>query len=147
VAMSKNIKVISSISRRGKLNITIVVFILFIIIIIIVSINPIVMLINKRNQISSLESKLNTTRKENIELLALEKSLYSDETIRQEVLKQFSMSDSSNIIVYKVNEIDKLKRSDNSFIKENNGKAIYSNINLWENLKIFYYKEIYQPDK
>jgi len=143
--MNRNSQVISSISRKSKLNITIMVFILFIIISILVSINPIVMMINKRSQIASLEDKLNTVRKENIELLAIEKSLYDNEVIKQEALKQFNISDSENKIVYKVNEIDKLKRSDNSFIMENNEKAVYSNNNLWENLKILYYKEIYKP--
>ncbi|MCL4386037.1 MAG: septum formation initiator family protein [Actinobacteria bacterium] len=143
--MSKNSQVISSISRKSKLNITIMVFILFIIISILVSINPIVMMINKRSQIASLEDKLNTIRKENIELLAIEKSLYDDEVIKQEALKQFNISDSENKIVYKVNEIDKLKRDDDSSIIKNNEKAVYSNNNLWENLKILYYKEIYKP--
>ncbi|MCX6384533.1 MAG: septum formation initiator family protein [Actinobacteria bacterium] len=124
--MSRNTQVISSISRKTKLNITSVVFILFIIISIIVSINPIVMMISKRNQISSLENKLNVTRKEDIELLAVEKSLYNDEIIKQEALKQFNIAAPDDKIVYKVNEIDKLKRR--------------------ENLKILYYKEIYKPN-
>lgn len=144
--MSRNTQVISSISRKTKLNITSVVFILFIIISIIVSINPIVMMISKRNQISSLENKLNVTRKEDIELLAVEKSLYNDEIIKQEALKQFNIAAPDDKIVYKVNEIDKLKRTDNSYSVESGEKAVYSNNNLWENLKILYYKEIYKPN-
>ncbi|MHB8277281.1 MAG: septum formation initiator family protein [Candidatus Humimicrobiaceae bacterium] len=144
--MSRNTQVISSISRKTKLNITSVVFILFIIISIIVSINPIVMMISKRNQISSLENKLSVMRKEDIELLAVEKSLYNDEIIKQEALKQFNIAAPDDKIVYKVNEIDKLKRNDNSYSMESEEKAVYSNNNLWENLKILYYKEIYKPN-
>jgi cell division protein FtsL len=144
--MSRNTQVISSISRKTKLNITSVVFILFIIISIIVSINPIVMMISKRNQISSLENKLSVSRKENIEFLAVEKSLYNDENIKQEALKQFNIAAPDDKIVYKVNEIDKLKRNDNSYSMESEEKAVYSNNNLWENLKILYYKEIYKPN-
>ena len=144
--MSRNTQVISSVSRKAKLNIASFVFILFIIISIIVSINPIVMMISKRNQIASLENKLNIARKENIGLLALEKSLYSIEVIKQEALKQFNITADENKIVYNVNEIDKLKResSTDSILSEE--KAIYSNNNLWENLKILYYKEINNSD-
>jgi len=143
--MGRNTQVISSISRKAKLNITSFVFILFVLISIFVSINPIVTMISKRNQISSLENKLNIARKENIELLALEKSLYINEVIAQEALKQFNIASPEYKIVYNVNEIDKLKRenADDTLIEE---KAIYSNNNLWENLKILYYKEIYNAD-
>jgi hypothetical protein len=104
------------------------------------------MMISKRNQISSLENKLSVTRKEDIELLAVEKSLYNDEIIKQEALKQFNIAAPDDKIVYKVNEIDKLKRTDNSYSMESGEKAVYSNNNLWENLKILYYKEIYKPN-
>ena len=144
--MSRNTQIISSISRKAKLNITSFIFILFIIISIIVSINPIVTMISKRNQIASLENKLNIARKENIELLALEKSLYSNEMIKQEVLKQFNIAATEDKIVYNVNEIDKLKRENSSDSIQNEEKAIYSNNNLWENLKILYYKEINNTD-
>jgi ABC-type transport system involved in multi-copper enzyme maturation permease subunit len=144
--MSRNTQVISSISRKAKLNITSVVFILFIIISVIVSINPIVTMISKRNQISSLENKLNVARKENIGLLALEKSLYSDEALKQEALKQFNIASVEDKIVYNINEIDKLKRDSTSYSLQSEEKAVYSNNNLWENLKILYYKEITKPD-
>jgi ABC-type transport system involved in multi-copper enzyme maturation permease subunit len=144
--MSRNTQVISSISRKAKLNITSVVFILFIIISVIVSINPIVTMISKRNQISSLENKLNVARKENIGLLALEKSLYSDEALKQEALKQFNIASVEDKIVYNINEIDKLKRDSTSYSLQSEEKAVYSNNNLWENLKILYYKEINKPD-
>jgi len=145
--MGRNTQVISSISRKTKLNIVSVIFILFIIISIIVSINPIVTMIDKRNQISSLESKLNSIRKENIELLAAEKSLYNEDIIKQEALKQFNFAAPDDKIVYKVNEIDKLKRDESSSSNMASGEdAIYSNNNLWENLKILYYKEIYKSE-
>jgi ABC-type transport system involved in multi-copper enzyme maturation permease subunit len=144
--MSRNTQVISSVSRKAKLNITSIVFILFIIICVIVSINPVVTMISKKNQIAALENKLNVARKENIELLALEKTLYSVEAIKQEALKQFNVADAGDKIVYNVNEIDKLKRDTTSFSVQSDEKAVYSNNNLWENLKILYYKEIYKPD-
>jgi len=144
--MSRNTQVISSISRKTKLNLSSVVFILFIIVSVVVSINPIVTMISKRNQITSLENKLNVERKQNIGLLALEKSLYNDEVIKQEVLKQFNIAAAEDKIVYNVNEIDKLKRSSTSDSIQSEEKAVYSNNNLWENLKILYYKEIYKPD-
>ena len=143
--MSRNTQVISSISRKAKLNITSFVFILFVLVSIVVSINPIVTMISKRNKISSLENKLNVGRKQNIELLALEKSLYNDEVIKQEALKQFNIAAAQDKIIYNVNEIDKLKRDSTSEGIQSEEKAVYSNNNLWENLKILYYKEIYKP--
>jgi len=141
--MGRNTKVISSISRKTKLNLLSVIFILFLIISILVSISPIISMISKRNEISSLESKLNEIRRQNIEMLALEKSLYEEEIIKREVVTQFHSADPSSKIVYKVNEIDKLKRDTESLaVSLTEQKAVYSNNNLWENLKILYYKEI-----
>ena len=144
--MSRNTQVISSISRKARLNLASVVFIVFMIVSIVVSINPIVTMLSKRNQISSLQNKLNVSRKENIELLALEKSLYDNEAVKQEGLKQFNIADAEDKIVYSVNEIDKLKRDSSSYGIQSDENAVYSNNNLWENLKILYYKEIYRPD-
>ena len=144
--MSRNTQVISSISRKARLNITSVVFIVFIIVSIIVSINPMVTMLSKRNQIASLQNKLNVSRKENIELLALEKSLYETEIVEQEGLKQFNIADAGDKIIYNVNEIDTLKRESSSYGIQSDENAVYSNNNLWENLKILYYKEIYKPD-
>jgi hypothetical protein len=144
--MSRNTQVISSISRKTRLNITSVVFIVFIIVSIIVSINPIVIMISKRNQIISLQNQLNVSRKVNIELLALEKSLYEDEVVKQEGIKQFNITSPEDKIVYNVNEIDKLKRDSSSYGAQNEENAVYSNNNLWENLKILYYKEIFKPN-
>jgi len=144
--MSRNTQVISSISRKARLNLASVVFIVFMIVSIVVSINPIVTMLSKRNQISSLQNKLNVSRKENIDLLALEKSLYDNEAVKQEGLKQFNIADAEDKIVYSVNEIDKLKRDSSSYGIQSDENAVYSNNNLWENLKILYYKEIYKPD-
>ncbi|HEY5501097.1 MAG TPA: hypothetical protein VIK09_03840 [Candidatus Humimicrobiaceae bacterium] len=144
--MNRNTQVISSISRKARLNLASVVFIVFMIVSIVVSINPIVTMLSKRNQISSLQNKLNVSRKENIELLALEKSLYDNEAVKQEGLKQFNIADAEDKIVYSVNEIDKLKRDSSSYGIQSDENAVYSNNNLWENLKILYYKEIYKPD-
>ena len=143
--MNRNTQVISSISRKTRLDIASVVFIVFIIVSIVVSINPIVTMFSKRNQISSLQNKLNISRKENIELLALEKSLYDNEAVKQEGLKQFNIADAQDKIVYNVNEIDKLKRDSSSYGFQSDENAVYSNNNLWENLKILYYKEINKP--
>jgi len=141
--MGRNTKVISSISRKTKLNLLSVIFILFLIISILVSISPIISMISKRNEISSLESKLHEIRRQNIEMLAFEKSLYEEEIIKREVVTQFHSADPSSKIVYKVNEIDKLKRDTESLaVSLTEQKAVYSNNNLWENLKILYYKEI-----
>jgi len=144
--MNRNTQVISSISRKARLNITSVVFIVFIIVSAIVSINPIVTMISKRNQISSLQSKLNASRKENIGLLALEKSLYDSVAVEQEGLKQFNIVPPEDRIVYNVTEIDKLKRDSSAYDAQSEENAVYSNNNLWENMKILYYKEIYKPD-
>lgn len=141
--MARNTKVISSISRKAKINIISIVFILFIIICILSSINPIISMFSKRNNIAELEAELNEIRSNNIELLALEKSLYEEEYIEMEALKQFGYTGSENKIIYQVNEIDKLERvneQENSNIVTDN--AVYSNNNLWENIRILYYKEI-----
>jgi len=141
--MARNTKVISNISRKAKLNIISIVFILFIIICIFCSINPIISMISKRNNITQLQEQLNEVRSQNIDLLAMEKSLYEEEYIEMEALKQFGYTDNQEKIVYQVNEIDKLQRPDESSIDTvSQDNAVYSNNNLWENIKILYYKEI-----
>ena len=141
--MARNTKVISSISRKAKLNIISIVFILFIIICILSSINPIISMFSKRNNIAELQAELNEVRSQNIELLALEKSLYEEEYIEMEALKQFGYTGSENKIIYQVNEIDKLERiNDSGTANIMADNAVYSNNNLWENIKILYYKEI-----
>jgi len=100
-------------------------------------------MISKRNNIIELQQQLDEVRGQNIELLALEKSLYDEKYIEMEALKQFGYTANQEKIVYQVNEIDKLERPDESSatpVAEDN--AVYSNNNLWENIKIFYYKKI-----
>jgi hypothetical protein len=141
--MARNTKVISSISRKAKLNIISIVFFLFIIICILSSINPIISMFSKRSQITQLQAELNEARGNNIELLALEKSLYEEEYIEMEALKQFGHTAIDDKVIYQVNEIDKLERineSQTEHIMADN--AVYSNNNLWENIRILYYKEI-----
>ncbi len=141
--MARNTKVISSISRKAKLNIITIVFILFIIICILSSINPVITMFSKRNQVAELQAELNEVRSRNIELLALEKSLYEEEYIEMEALKQFGYADSDNKIIYQVNEIDKLERINESQTEQiMDDNVVYSNNNLWENIRILYYKEI-----
>jgi hypothetical protein len=141
--MARNTKVVSSLPRKTKFNILSGIFILFIIISILVSINPIVSIISKKNKIAELESNLNDIRNQNIELLALEKSLYDENFIKQEGLKQFGIADSDTKVLYKVNEVDKLKLdTELSNTLTNDEQLVYSNNNLWENLKLLYYKEI-----
>ena len=98
---------------------------------------------SKRNNIAELQAELNEVRSQNIELLALEKSLYEEEYIEMEALKQFGYTGSENKIIYQVNEIDKLERiNDSGTANIMADNAVYSNNNLWENIKILYYKEI-----
>jgi len=100
-------------------------------------------MISKRNNITQLQEQLNEVRSQNIDLLAMEKSLYEEEYIEMEALKQFGYTDNQEKIVYQVNEIDKLQRPDESSIDTvSQDNAVYSNNNLWENIKILYYKEI-----
>ena len=141
--MARNTKVISSISRKTKLNIISIVFFLFIIICILSSINPIISMFSKRSQITQLQAELNEVRGNNIELLALEKSLYEEEYIEMEALKQFGYAAIDDKVIYQVNEIDKLERINESQTEQIMAdNAVYSNNNLWENIRILYYKEI-----
>ncbi len=129
--MARNTKVVSSLPRKTKFNILSGIFILFIIISILISINPIVSIITKKNKIAELESSLNDIRNQNVELLALEKSLYDEDFIKQEGLKQFGIADPDTKILYKVKEVDKLKRDtelDNT--STNDEQLVYSNNNL-----------------
>ncbi len=140
--MKKNIKIIGGLSRKVKINIIIAFFFFFIIIAVFTSINQIKDVVEKREKIVELEEKLNWNRNNNIELLAQEKSLYQDETIEMEAREQFNMTsgDETNItvIVEEDNgtEID-LNSDGNNSLDEN-----YTDTDLWENIKIFYNKEI-----
>lgn len=122
----------SGLSRKAKLNIFVAIFLVFIILTILSSINPIMEIVEKRKKIEELEDKLNWIRNNNIELLALEKSLYHKEAIEIEARKQFNMTkDSEENYFVVVNEKEAGKN-----------KNVYSNTNLWENIKIFYNREI-----
>ena len=74
--MRKKIKVIGGLSRKAKINIFIAVFLVFIVAAIFFSVNQIISIIEKREKIVELEEKLSWIRNNNIEILALEKSLY-----------------------------------------------------------------------
>ena len=143
--MAKNSKIISSVSKKTKLNVITIVFIIFIIISILSSINPVLSMFKKKETINAMQSELNESRSRNIELLALEKSLYKDKFIDREAFSQFGIFDDENKIIYQVNEIDKLERFNNTADKNLiTDDAVYSNNNLWGNIKILYYKEIYK---
>ena len=136
--MENKFKVIGGLSRKAKFNITIAVALLFIIITIFASIGQIKHIIEKREGITELEEKLAYYRSENIELLALEKSLYNEEGIELEARKQFNMTkgDEKNISVI-------LKNDQTGTLKEDiNNEEPYGNNDLWGNIKIFYNKEI-----
>lgn len=140
--MDDNIKIVSRLSRKAKINISIAIFLIFIVITILASINQIKDIVEKREKIIELEEKLNWYRNENINLLATEKSLYEEEAIELEARKQFNMTigDETNVSV--VVEDD---GSGNDL--ENTGSSstegdIYSNSDLWGNIKIFYNNEI-----
>ncbi len=140
--MDDNIKIVSRFSRKAKINISIAIFLIFIVIIILTSINQIKNIVEKREKIVELEEKLNWYRNENINLLALEKSLYGEEAIELEARKQFNMTagDETNFSV-----VLKDDRTEQDFEKSNGSVSddnVYSNTDLWENIKIFYNEEI-----
>jgi cell division protein FtsB len=140
--MEKNIKVVGGLSRKAKINIFVAIFILFILIAIFSSINQISSIIKKQENLIDLEGELNYSRNNNIKLFAEEKSLYNDQVIEQEARNQFNMTKGSetNFFVQIGNE--------NAVVQSENGNnanvssEIYSNSNLWENIKIFYDKEL-----
>ncbi|MCK5566647.1 MAG: septum formation initiator family protein, partial [Actinomycetia bacterium] len=122
----------------AKFNIAIAVTLLFIIITVLASIDQVKKIIEKREEITELEEKLSWRRSENIELLALEKSLYSEEGIEIEARKQFNMTagDETNISVI-------LKDDQTGPLQENtDDEEQYTNNDLWGNIKIFYNMEI-----
>jgi len=135
--MANKFKVIGGLSRKARLNITIVIILLFIIIIVFTSINQVKQIIEKRKEITELEEKLSWHRNENIELLALEKSLYSQEGIELEARKQFNMvnEDEKNITVV-------LDGEENEIGVGAEAKQDYSDNDLWGNIEIFYNQEI-----
>jgi len=140
--MDDNIKIVSRISRKAKINISIAVFLIFIVIIILTSINQVKSIVEKREKIIELEERLNWERNENINSLALEKSLYGEEAIELEARKQFNMTagDETNFsVVIKDDESEQNFKNDSNPVS---GNDIYSKSALWENMKIFYNNEI-----
>jgi len=136
------IKIVSGLSRKAKINILIIIFLVFIAITVLTSINQIKDIVEKREKLIELEEKLNWYRNENIKLLALEKSLYDEETIELEARKQFNMTtdDETNVSVVVEDNIQE-NNSKNNSSSSSNEKA-YSEYDLWENIKIFYNNEI-----
>ncbi|TET50078.1 MAG: hypothetical protein E3J58_04015 [Actinomycetota bacterium] len=136
--MENKFKVIGGLSRKAKFNIAIAVTLLFIIITVLASIDQVKKIIEKREEITELEEKLSWHRSENIELLALEKSLYNEEGIEIEARKQFNMTagDETNISVI-------LKDDQTGPLQENTyNEEQYTSNDLWGNIKIFYNTEI-----
>ncbi len=136
--MENKFKVIGGLSRKAKINIAIAITLLFIIITVFASIGQVKKIIEKREGITELEERLSYYRNENIELLALEKSLYNDEGIELEARKQFNMTkgDEKNISVILKNDQDGASQED-IYNEES-----YGNNDLWGNIKIFYNEEI-----
>lgn len=137
--MSNNQNSSGGLSIKAKINIFVLIFLVFIALTIFTSINPVMDIIERRKKISELEDKLNWIRNNNIGLLALEKSLYQDEAIEIEARKQFNMTKDDEINLFVV--ID-----DEDSVSEGTARTEYgddySETNLWENIKIFYKKEI-----
>jgi cell division protein FtsL len=140
--MDDNIKIVSRLSRKAKINISIAIFLIFIVVTILASINQIKYIVEKREKIIELEEKLNWYRNENISLLALEKSLYGEEAIELEARKQFNMTtgDETNVSVVVEDDVSG-NDSENTGSSSTEGD-IYSNSDLWGNIKIFYNNEI-----
>jgi len=145
--MEKNIKVIGGLSRKAKINIFIAVFIIFILLSVFSSLNQISNIIKKREQLLELEEKLNSSRDENIKLLAEEKSLYQDEAIELEARKQFNMTKDfeTNYFVQieeEQTEEDETAASNNNSQSQSIIGNVYSDSNLWGNIAILYNREI-----
>ena len=139
--MDDNIKIVSRLSKKAKINIGIAIFLLFILITVLTSINQVKSIVEKREKIIELEEKLDSYRNENIELLALEKSLYGEEAVELEARKQFNMTtgDETNLSVV-IGENESGSGVEDS--SSSPGEDVYSNSDLWKNIKIFYNKEI-----
>jgi len=144
--MEKNIKVIGGLSRKTKINIFIAVFIIFILLCVFSSLNQISNIIKKREKLIELEEKLNSSRNDNIKLLAEEKSLYQDEAIELEARKQFNMTKGSETNYFV--QIEEEQAEDNTAANNNNSQSqnllgnVYSDFNLWGNIAILYNREI-----
>jgi len=140
--MDDDIKIVSRLSRKAKINIVVTIVLLFILITILASINQIKSIVEKREKIIELEEELNWHRNENIELLALVKSLYGEEAIKLEAREQFNMTsgDETNMTVVMEESENGQDFEDSSYSMSD--QDVYSNSDLWENIKIFYDQEI-----
>jgi cell division protein FtsB len=145
--MEKNIRVVGGLSKKAKINIFIAVFIIFILLCIFSSLNQISNIIKKREQLIELEEQLDSSRNENIKLLAEEKSLYQDEAIELEARKQFNMTKNSETNYFVQIEKEKTETSDTT-VKDSSSQSqsilgnVYSDSNLWGNIAILYNREI-----
>jgi cell division protein FtsB len=140
--MSKKLKVVGGLSRKAKINIFVAVFIIFILVSIFSSINQVTNLLSKHEKLIELDEKLNYDRNNNIGLLAEEKSLYQGDIIEQEARKQFNMVKNGE-----TNYFVQIESGDTSGTNEmSTGIKVndepYSDTNLWDNIRIFYNKEI-----
>jgi cell division protein FtsB len=140
--MEKNIKVVGGLSRKAKINIFVAIFMLFILIAIFSSINQISSIIKKQEKLIELEEELNYSRNNNIKLLAEEKSLYKDEVIEQEARNQFNMTKGSETNFFVQIENENATEQSANGTETKISSEVYSNSNLWENIKIFYDKEL-----
>lgn len=140
--MDDNIKIVSRLSRKAKINITIVIFLIFIALTVLISINQVRNIVENREKLFELGEKLNWYRNQNIDLLALEKSLYGDEALELEARKQFNMTtgDETNVSVVVRDEETGSKTKDSN--SSPSVKEVYSSADLWGNMKIFYDNEI-----
>lgn len=140
--MDDDIKIVSRLSRKAKINIIVIIVLLFILITVLTSINQIKNIVEKREKILELEEELDWHRNENIELLSQVKSLYGEEAIRLEAREQFNMTDGdeTNMTVVIEESEDEQDLENGSYSMSN--QDIYSNSDLWENIKIFYNREI-----
>lgn len=145
--MEKNIKVIGGLSKKAKINIFIAVFIIFILLCVFSSLNQISNIIKKREQLIELEEQLNSSRNENIKLLAEEKSLYQDEAIELEARKQFNMTKNSETNYFVQIEKEQAETNDTA-VNDSSSQSqsilgnVYSDSNLWGNITILYNREI-----
>lgn len=140
--MNDNIKIVSRLSRKAKINIIIVIFLVFIVITILTSLSQVKNIVEKREKVIELEEKLNWYRNENIKLLALEKSLYEEEAIEIEARKQFNMAaeDEVNVSVIIEDDIPGQDAVNNKNLSSD--ETAYSESDLWGNIKVFYDNEI-----
>ncbi|MDD3777303.1 MAG: cell division protein FtsL [Actinomycetota bacterium] len=132
--MSKRVKVISTLSRKVKLNILVIMVLLFIGVTVFLSLSQVSKLMEEREKVLELQEKLSWTRNENIKLLAQEKSLYSEQGVEREARSQFNMT--------KLDEQNYFVVVEQDAAASINQMVVYSNSDLWENIKIFYHNEV-----